>query len=203
MAEYEISQGVSNDLGGIDSTSCAVIVIDETGDPEGSPLEEVLLEPTLRTAAILSAAREHGVPVIFTNDAHIRGIDRELELWGEHGVAGTVEAQSSPQLHQQEEDFEIHKPRYSAFFQTQLRLLLDELGVSTVILCGFDTNICVVHTAADAFFNGFDIVVVEDATATFLIGDQESGLEYMNRCYAAKIAKSDDVIGLIEACSAA
>ncbi len=39
-------------------------------------------------------------------------------------------------------DFVIEKRRYSAFFQTGLRLLLDELGVDTLICCGMDTNIC-------------------------------------------------------------
>ena len=30
----------------------------------------------------LDAARENGVPVIFSNDAHLKGIDHELKLWG-------------------------------------------------------------------------------------------------------------------------
>ncbi|MBR3304017.1 MAG: isochorismatase family protein, partial [Bacteroidales bacterium] len=34
------------------------------------------------TAKLLDAARKAGVPVIFCNDAHIKGIDRELKLWG-------------------------------------------------------------------------------------------------------------------------
>lgn len=197
MAEYEMSNGVASDLEGVDLGRWAIMVIDETGDPTGGPLESTLLPPTERTAQILDAARAVSVPVIFANDAHIRGIDPELELWGDHGIAGTPEAQTSPQLHQQEGDFLIQKPRYSSFFQTQLRLLLGELGVEGVVLCGFDTNICIVHTAADAFFNGYQIVVVEDATATFLIGDQRSGLDYMNRCYGARIVSADTVVAAL------
>lgn len=41
------------------------------------------------TAELLDAARAAGVPVIFCNDAHIAGIDRELKLWGDHAIAGT------------------------------------------------------------------------------------------------------------------
>lgn len=197
MAEYEISQGVDNSLEGLDAHGCAVVIIDETGVLDGSPLEGVLRPPTLNTAKIAERAREEGIPVIFTNDAHIRGIDPELELWGEHGIAGTPEAQPSPELDFQEGDYLVHKMRYSAFFQTHLRLLLDELGVRTVILCGFDTNICVVHTAADAYFNGYGIVVVGDATASFLIGDHGQGLEYMNRCYGAKIASTAEVLAAL------
>ena len=197
MALQDIDQGVDNVVSEIDPRSTAILVIDELGSLDGSPLEPVLKAPTLNTAKIARAARAKSIPVIFANDAHIKGLDRELELWGEHGIAGTPEAQTSPELEQQDGDFLIEKRRYSAFFQTGLRLLLDELGVRTLILCGFDTNICVVHTAADAYFNNFDLIVVSDATGTILIGDQAEGLEYMNRCYAAKIIDTEAVLGLL------
>lgn len=119
-------------------------------------------------------------------------------MWGDHGIAGTPEAQTSPQLDAQPGDFVIEKRRYSAFFQTGLRLLLDELGVRTLICCGMDTNICVRHTAADAYFNNFDVVVVNDATATFLVGTQEEGLAYMKTCYAAQVVSTSDVVSFLE-----
>ena len=197
MALQDIDQGVENIVSGIDPKSTAILVIDELGSLDGSPLEPVLKAPTLNTAKIARAARAKSIPVIFANDAYIKGLDRELELWGEHGIAGTPEAQTSPELEQQDGDFLIEKRRYSAFFQTGVRLLLDELGVRTLIVCGFDTNICVVHTAADAYFNNFDLIVVSDATGTFLIGDQAEGLEYMNRCYAAKVVDTEAVLGLL------
>lgn len=187
-------QKTADSLQGVDRAQCAVIVIDELGEVAGGPLEDVLLEPTLNTARICDAARAAAVPVIFANDAHIPGIDRELDLWGEHNLAGDAASQPSPELKLSESDHVIEKRRYSAFFQTSLRLLLDELEVSTLILCGFDTNICVMHTAADAYFNNYRIIVVEDATATFLIGDQQTGLDYMKRCYAATLASTEDVL---------
>ena len=177
--------------------SCALLVIDELGDPAGGPLEAVLLQPTLNTARLARAARAAGVPVIFANDAHIPGLDKELALWGEHGIAGSPEARTSPQLEQQEGDYVIEKRRYSAFFQTGLRLLLDELDVRTLICCGMDTNICVRHTVADAYFNNFDTIVVEDATATFLVGDQVEGLSYMKTCYASELVSTDRVLALL------
>ncbi len=185
------------DLSAIDPKTCALLVIDELGDPTGGPLEGVLLPAIRNTARLADAARAAGVPVIYTNDAHIPGLDRELELWGEHGIAGTPEAQTSPLLNPQEGDFTIEKRRYSAFFQTGLRLLLDELGAKTLICTGMDTNICVRHTVADAYFNNYDIVVAADATATFLVGNQEEGLEYLKTCYAAAIVTTDEAIALV------
>ena len=185
------------DLASIDPKTCALLVIDELGDPTGGPLEGVLLPAIKNTARLAGAARAAGVPVIYTNDAHIPGLDRELELWGEHGIANTLEAQTSPLLNPQKGDFTIEKRRYSAFFQTGLRLLLDELGAKTLICTGMDTNICVRHTVADAYFNNYDIVVAADATATFLVGNQEEGLEYMKTCYAAAVVSTDEAISLI------
>ena len=78
-----------------------------------------------------------------------------------------------------------------------MRLLLDELGVRTLICCGMDTNICVRHTVADAYFNNFNIVVVGDATATFLVGTQAEGLEYMKTCYAAKVVSTEEALALL------
>lgn len=183
----------------LDAKSAALLVIDVLGDPTGGPLEGVLLKPTENAARLAHAARKAGMPVIFANDAHIPGLDRELALWGNHGIAGSPEAQTAPQLEQQEGDFLIEKRRYSAFFQTGLRLLLDELGVKTLICCGMDTNICVRHTAADAYYNNYNIIVAHDATATFLVGDQAEGLEYMRVCYAAAVVSTDEAVAFIEA----
>lgn len=186
------------DLTSIDRAKCALLVIDELGDPAGTPLEPVLLPAIQQTAKLTKAARAAGMPVIFTNDAHLPGIDRELALWGAHGIAGTPEAQTSPLLDPQPSDYVVEKRRYSGFFQTGLLLLLNELDVDTLICCGMDTNICVKHTVADAYFNNFNIIVVGDATATFLVGDQEEGLEYMKVCYAAKVVDTDEAVKFIE-----
>lgn len=186
------------DLTAIDRAKCALLVIDELGDPTGGPLEAVLLPSILQTAKLTTAARAAGMPVIFTNDAHIPGLDRELVLWGTHGIAGTPEAQTSPLLDPQPTDYVVEKRRYSGFFQTGLLLLLNELGVDTLICCGMDTNICVRHTVADAYFNNLRTIVVSDATATFLVGDQASGLEYLKVCYASKVVTADEALRLIE-----
>lgn len=186
------------DLTSIDRAKCALLVIDELGDPAGTPLEPVLLPAIQQTAKLTKAARAAGMPVIFTNDAHLPGIDRELALWGAHGIAGTPEAQTSPLLDPQPSDYVVEKRRYSGFFQTGLLLLLNELDVDTLICCGMDTNICVKHTVADAYFNNFNIIVVGDATATFLVGNQEEGLEYMKVCYAAKVVDTNEAVKLIE-----
>ncbi|MGN0962786.1 MAG: cysteine hydrolase family protein, partial [Clostridia bacterium] len=89
-----------------------------------------------QTAKLLKSARENGVAVIFCNDAHIKGIDHELKLWGDHAIAGTKGAEVIPELELSETDYVVPKRRYSGFFHTDLDLLLKELGVDTVIMTG-------------------------------------------------------------------
>lgn len=147
---------------------------------------------------VVGACRACGIPVIFLDDAHVPGLDRELELWGEHGIAGSAGARPAACLGPCDRDLVIEKRRYSGFFQTGLRLLLDELGARTLVCCGFDTNICVRHTVADAYFNNFETVVVADATATFLVGDQPSGLGYLRTCYGSALVSTDEAIAVME-----
>ena len=69
-----------------------------------------------------------------------------------------------------------------------------ELGVRTVVAVGEDTNICVLHTLADAYYLGYASVVVEDATRTFLCGTQEAGIEHFVKCYGSAIVLTDEFV---------
>ena len=120
-----------------------------------------------KTAELLKGAREKNIPVIFCNDAHLKGIDHELKLWGDHAIAGTEGAKVIPELGLCESDYVVPKRRYSGFFHTDLDLLLRELGVNTVVVTGLHTHMCVRHTSADAYQLGYDVVVIKDATNSF------------------------------------
>ena len=63
------------------------------------------------TARLLDAARAAGVPVIFCNDAHVAGIDRELTIWGDHAIAGTPGAEVIPELNLSSKDYVVPKRR--------------------------------------------------------------------------------------------
>ena len=148
-----------------------------------------------KTAELLRGAREKGVPVIFCNDAHLKGIDHELKLWGDHAIAGTKGAEVIPELELCEKDYVVPKRRYSGFFHTDLDLLLKELGVDTVILTGLHAHMCVRHTAADAYQLGYGIVVAKDATGSFTEEDYLYGIKYLKEVYGAEIT---DVVSLVK-----
>lgn len=181
----------------VDLAHCAVLVIDELGGSNG--VLPVLEEMVTNSVAIVNAARKANVPVIFANDAHIPGLDREFELWGPHGIVDTEDAQPLEAFAVCECDYIIPKRRYDAFFETDLDLTLRELGVDTLIVVGADTNICVLQTLAGAYFRCYKTIVVSDATATFLIGTQEWGLEYFTRCYDSRVVDTACVLNYLNA----
>ena len=146
------------------------------------------------TAQLLDAARQAGVPVIFCNDAHRKGIDRELIIWGDHAIAGTKGAEVIPELNLCEKDYVVPKRRYSGFFQTDLDILLRELGVETVVMTGLHTHMCCRHTAADAFCLGYDVVVAKEATNAFTEEDYVNGLAYLKTCYGADAYSNEELI---------
>lgn len=181
----------------IDLSRSAVLVVDVLGG--SNEVLPVLADMVANSVAIVKAARAAGVPVIFADDAHVPGLDRELELWGDHGIAGTEDAKPAAAFEVGEGDYVIPKRRYDAFFQTDLDLTLRELGVDTLIVVGADTNICVLQTLAGAYFRAYKTIVAADATATFLIGTQEYGLEYFSRCYDSRVVDTVRVLSYLAA----
>ena len=181
----------------IDLSRSAVLVVDVLGG--SNEVLPVLADTVANSVAIVEAARAAGVPVIFADDAHVPGLDRELELWGDHGIAGTEDAKPAAAFEVGEGDYVIPKRRYDAFFQTDLDLTLRELGVDTLIVVGADTNICVLQTLAGAYFRAYKTIVAADATATFLIGTQEYGLEYFSRCYDSRVVDTARVLSYLAA----
>ena len=176
----------------IDLAKTAVLVIDVLGG--NGDVIPGLGDMAQNAVCIAAAARKAGVPVVFSCDAHLPGVDREIELWGEHGIKGTDAAQPLARLGLCDKDFVVPKRRYDGFFQTDLDLLLRELGVDTIIAVGADTNICVLQTLAGAYFRTYKSIVAADACATFLIGTQEAGLEYFSRCYDSRVVSTDKVL---------
>ncbi|MGQ9759287.1 MAG: cysteine hydrolase family protein [Candidatus Methanomethylicaceae archaeon] len=143
---------------------------------------------------ILIQARKSKIPVIYVCDSHLPEVDWELKLWGPHAIVGTKGAEVVIELKPEEGDFIIKKRRYSGFFQTDLGILLRELGVDTLLLTGIDTSICIRHTAADAFFRGYSLIIPKDAVNTFDPKDNEQELMYLERIYGAKIITTEELI---------
>jgi len=144
--------------------------------------------------SLLDFARKKGTPIIYANDAHLPGVDKEFELWPSHAVVGTNGAEVIDELKPRENDYIIQKRRYSAFYETSLDLLLRELKVDTLVLTGLLTNVCVQHTAADAFFRGYDLIVPQNCVEALTEEDQKAGIKYLKTFYRCKITNLHELM---------
>lgn len=141
---------------------------------------------------LIKSARERNIPIIYVNDSHPPD-DEEFDLWGAHAVAGTEGAKVVEELTPKNGDHVVEKRRYSGFFETDLDALLRKLEVNAVILTGIHSNLCVMSTAADAFFRGYSVVVPEDCVEALSEEDRRSGVGYMRKFYGAEITRSTDL----------
>jgi nicotinamidase-related amidase len=145
----------------------ALLVCDMINDhlTPGRPLEVPrarAIVPAL--AKRLDEARAAGVAVVYVLDRHEPG-DPELDEWGQHAVEGSEGAEVWPPLAPKAGDRVVTKPAYSAFFQTDLEQVLDELHIDTVVLTGCATEVQLMSTATDALQKGFAIEIPPDAQA--------------------------------------
>jgi len=147
-----------------------------------------------RVKRLLDSARKKKVPVIYTCDTHLPNLDSEFDVWPPHAVKGTKGAEVVDELKPKKTDFVVHKRRYSSFFGTDLDTLLRELRVDTVVIVGLVTDICVQHTAGDAFFRGYHIIVPKDGVETISDEAQKISLEYMRKVYNAKITTIEKLL---------
>lgn len=119
---------------------------------------------------------DNGDYVVFAIDVHDEGDEYhpETKLFPPHNIRGTAGRDLFGALKgvyeenkQRENVVFMDKTRYSAFAGTDLEIKLHERGITEVHLVGVCTDICVLHTAVDAYNKGFKIVIYKDAVASF------------------------------------
>jgi nicotinamidase-related amidase len=84
----------------------------------------------------------------------------------------------------------IDKPAYSAFFCSQLGDFLQQKSVSTIVVTGAETDICVLSTVLDAVDRGFRVVIVEDA----LCSSSDAGHEALMTMYRTRLHEQIELI---------
>jgi ureidoacrylate peracid hydrolase len=98
-------------------------------------------------------------------------------------VRGTWDADIVDEIKPAPEDHVVVKRRDSAFHDTEIGVWMKSLGIDTLIFCGIDTSICVEASLRDAFNNGYDVVLISDATASGSRKHFESTLEIVRDYY--------------------
>jgi len=152
-----------------------------------------------KSGELTDAARSADIPVFYPNDSHTRR-DFEIQRWGEHAMRGTKGAKVISALRPRKKDIEIPKTTYSSFHDTRLEKDLkrahDRKGANTLILAGLHADCCVRHTCADAFFKGYETIVVEDAVNSFTELQYRTGLQYVKFWYLTDVLPTKKITKL-------
>ncbi|MFM9331818.1 cysteine hydrolase family protein [Paenibacillus mesotrionivorans] len=174
----------------------ALIVIDYTVDfvtgalPCGEP--GIAIED--RISRLTGDFAEQGDFVVMAVDLHERNDPwhPESKLFLPHNIRGTDGRKLYGKLEQVYEQHKssiywMDKTRYSAFCGTDLEQRLRERGITELHLVGVCTDICVLHTAVDGYNKGFQLVVHEDAVASFNPAGHEWALGHFRGTLGATV----------------
>ena len=134
---------------------------------------------------LIESEQAAGSSIIFIADTH-HPDDLEFEMFPVHCVRGTEECEVIPEL----ADYvtvTLQKRRYSAFYETDLEKRLKTLNPEKIILVGVCTDICVMHTTADARNRDYAVEVPTDCVASFDLDAHRHALDHMEKILGAKL----------------
>jgi nicotinamidase-related amidase len=164
--------------------SVALLLIDVINDLEFDGGEQLLRNavPLIkRLITLKDRARRAGIPAIYVNDnfGHWQSDFQRLIHHCRHDdVRGEPLATA---LAPADDDYFVLKPKHSAFYATALDILLQHLGVRTLILTGVAGDNCVLFTAHDAYLRDYRLLVPRDCIASIDPAHNTAAIEYMKR----------------------
>lgn len=149
----------------METTNKALLVIDvQRGLCEGRWAMHDTDRVIERINALTRACRAVQVPVIFVQHDEAEGL-----------VAGSDPWQLAVGLEVEPGDLRLQKQASDAFHRTELHTLLQDRGVTELIVCGMQSDFCVDSTVRRALGLGYAVTLVADAHTT--MGDGELSAE--------------------------
>jgi nicotinamidase-related amidase len=155
----------------IDPAATALVLIDlQHGVVARQTAPRPAAEVVHNSARLVEAARRHGVLVVKVRASFAPGRANAVQTDVDEPMPGTLPPgwdQLVEELQPEEGDIVITKHQWGAFYGTGLDLELRRRGRRTLVLGGIATNFGVESTARDAFERNYQLLLVEDAMATF------------------------------------
>ena len=160
-----------------------------------------------RIRRVVEECRKRGVPVFFiTRGYREDGSDVELsrwKYWSEKGrplllnSKGKLSGEFNGPLKPKKGDYVVLKKKWSAFFRTELDLLLRKHEVDTVVITGTQTPNCIRATAYDADMNDFGTILISDRISSNSEEVQQANLRDF-RNVGFTVLSSDEFIGKLD-----
>jgi ureidoacrylate peracid hydrolase len=203
----------------VDPAHAALLVVDMQRDfcTPGGAFDKLGVDISMyppmvpRLARLIDGARAAGVPVFYVqmtvlpgrisdSPAQIR-FNLRLHLCSEGVIEpldytpdGSEGQQIIPELAPRDGDVVVKKYRSSAFWGTNLDMLLRANGIKTCVVSGCTTEGCVESTARDAMFGDYYVVIPEDCVASDDRAQHDASLLLMRHRF--DLAPSDAILGV-------
>lgn len=185
----------------IDPATAAVIAVDVQRaftDLFRLPLEPALDGVLRRISRVVDHARTAGATVamvrtVLGEHEHSENTRRWPEAMRRNFAPGSPGTEFDPSIAVLPGDIEIVKARYSAFLRTPLDSLLRERGVSTAVIVGLTTNVCVQSTARDAWQHDYTTITLADCCSEVGTGAHDASLEWTARNFGF-VCRSDELV---------
>jgi nicotinamidase-related amidase len=151
-----------------------------------------------RTRELLSLFRTNGYECLFariachTKDGRDRSLSQKKPGWNNLLLPKDEHlSQLAEGLGPQGDEIVVTKTTDSALTGTNLRLILTNLGIKTVVCCGIFTDQCVSSTVRSLADESFGVVVVEDCCAAGSDELHRKELEIINMIYCHVMSSAE------------
>lgn len=156
-------------------------------------------------ARLMAAFRAGRNPVVFARIAALLpdGRDRSLSQrkpgWNDLLLPKDEwNSQVVPELGPRADEVQVTKTTDSALTGTNLRLVLQNMGITHVVVTGIFTDQCVSSTVRSLADESFDVILVEDACAAGSDALHEQELRILNRIYC-EVMSAEELLGFLPA----
>ena len=126
-----------------------------------------------------------GSRIFFIADSHCED-DAEFEIFPAHCIEGSIESEVIEEISRFPGE-RINKTRYSTFYKTNLDEKLAKVKPEKLIICGVCTNICVLHTVADARNRDYQVEIPVSCVSSFDQEAHEWALNHMEKILGARL----------------
>jgi len=177
-----------------------------------APLQNIIP----RIAKLLALYRRLKLPVIHTREAHLPDLsdcppskrlrgDCRIRI-GDLGPMGRLLIDGEPgnaiveELSPIENEVEISKPGKGAFYATDLHGILQQRGVTQIIVTGVTTEVCVQTTMREANDRGYEVLLVEDGTESYFPRFKQATIEMITaqNAIVGWVSQSDKIMPVLE-----
>ena len=150
------------------------------------------------TAKMLDFFRSRGVECLFariachTHDGRDRSLSQKMPGWNNLLLPkNEMASQIVPELQPLGDEITVTKTTDSALTGTNLRLILHNLGIKTVICAGIFTDQCVSSTERSLADESYQVIVLEDCCAAATVDLHRKELEIINMIYCHVMSSAE------------